>query len=137
MYLCIRNLRLIRVMQELFFELLRVAIGQMDCLSRGPSAQEWDDIYKTAKHHGLVGVCYKGIERLFDYGLRVPQDLSLDWMADAEAIHESQTLFDSRCEKLVKKLAERKIHAAVMNGINRQIISILFITSSILIIAIQ
>lgn len=104
-------------MQELFFELLRVAIGQMDCLSRGPSAQEWDDIYKTAKHHGLVGVCYKGIERLFDYGLRVPQDLSLDWMADAEAIHESQTLFDSRCEKLVKKLAERKIHAAVMNGI--------------------
>lgn len=104
-------------MQELFFELLRVAIGQLDCLSRGPSTQEWNDIYQTAKRHGVVGVCYKGVERLFDYGLRVPQDLSLDWMADAETLREEQELFDSRCEKLVKKLAERKYRAAVMNGL--------------------
>lgn len=104
-------------MQELFFELLRVAIGQLDCLSRGPSTQEWHDIYQTAQRHGLVGVCYKGVERLFDYGLRVPQDLSLDWMADAEALREEQELFDARCEKLVKRLAERKLHAAVMNGL--------------------
>jgi hypothetical protein len=37
-------------------------------------------------------------------------------MADAEAIHESQELLNSRREKLVKKLDERKIRAAVMNG---------------------
>ena len=103
-------------MQELFFELLRVAIGQMDCLSRGPLADEWHGIYRTAQRHGLTEVCYKGVERLFDYGLRAPQDLSIDWMADAEAIHESQELLNSRREKLVKKLDERKIRAAVMNG---------------------
>ena len=103
-------------MQELFFELLRVAVGQMDCLSRGPSAQEWHDIYEMARHHGLIGVCYKGVERLFEFGLRAPQDLSIDWMADAEALRENQELLDIRCEKLVKKLGERKIRAAVMNG---------------------
>lgn len=103
-------------MQELFFELLRVAIGQMDCLSRGPLADEWHGIYRTAQRHGLTELCYKGMERLFDYGLRAPQDLSIDWMADAEAIHESQELLNSRREKLVKKLDERKIRAAVMNG---------------------
>jgi hypothetical protein len=37
-------------------------------------------------------------------------------MADAEAIRESQELLVSRREKLVKKLSERKIRAAVMNG---------------------
>jgi len=103
-------------MQELFFELLRVAIGQMDCLSRGPLAEEWHRIYHIAQYHGLTEVCYKGVERLFDYGLRAPQDLSIDWMADAEAIRESQELLVSRREKLVKKLSERKIRAAVMNG---------------------
>ena len=103
-------------MQELFFELLRVAVGQMDCLSRGPSAQEWHEIYEMARHHGLIGVCYKGVERLFEFGLRAPQDLSIDWMADAEALRENQELLDIRCEKLVKKLGERKIRAAVMNG---------------------
>ena len=40
-------------MQELFFELLRVAVGQMDCLSRGPSSLEWNDIYQTAQQHGV------------------------------------------------------------------------------------
>lgn len=104
-------------MQELFFELLRVAVGQMDCLSRGPSFEEWNGIYQTAQRHGLLGVCYKGVERLFDFGLRAPQDLSIDWMADAEMIREEQDLYENRCEKLVKKLAERKLHAAVMNGL--------------------
>ena len=104
-------------MQELFFELLRVAIGQLDCLSRGPSFEEWNGIYHTAQRHGLVGVCYKGVERLFDFGLRAPQDLSIDWMADAEMLREEQEMYENRCEKLVKKLAERKLHAAVMNGL--------------------
>ncbi len=103
-------------MQELFFELLRVAIGQMDCLSRGPRAEEWQYIYRTAQRHGLTEVCYRGVERLFDFGLRVPQDLSIDWMADAEEIREKQELLNSRREKLVRKLGERKIRAAVMTS---------------------
>ena len=108
-------------MQELFFELLRVAIGQLDCLSRGPSSQEWNAIYQTARRHGLVGVCYKGVERLFEFGLRVPQDLSLDWMSDAETLREEQELFDTRCRKLVGKLLERKIRATVMNGLGMRL----------------
>ena len=104
-------------MQELFFELLRVAVGQMDCLSRGPSAQEWHDIYEMARHHGLIGVCYKGVERLFEYGLRAPQDLSIDWMADAEMIREEEEVYDQRCAKLVAKLSERKIRATILNGL--------------------
>ena len=104
-------------MQDLFFELLRVSIGQLDCLSRGPSAEEWEKIYQTSRRHGVAGVCYKGIVRLFEFGLRVPQDLSLDWMADAEDLREEQELYESRCDKLMKKLAERKIRAAVVNGL--------------------
>jgi hypothetical protein len=107
-------------MQELFFELLRVAVGQMDCLSRGPSVEEWNGIFQTAQRHGLVGVCYKGVERLFDFGLRAPHDLSIDWMADAEMLRDEQELYENRCEKLVKKLAERKLHAAVMNGLGER-----------------
>lgn len=104
-------------MQELFFELLRVAVGQMDCLSRGPSAQEWHEIYEMARHHGLIGVCYKGVERLFEFGLRVPQDLSIDWMADAEMIREEEEVYEQRCTKLVAKLSERKIRATILNGL--------------------
>ena len=104
-------------MQKLLFELLQVATGQLDCLSKGPSPEEWNDIYQTARQHGLAGVSYIGVEHLFEYGLRVPQDLSLDWMADAEMIRERQELIDKRCQKLMEKLEERKIRSSVMNGL--------------------
>lgn len=71
-------------MNELFFELIQVSTGQLDCLHRGPSPEEWQQLYDLSKHHGLTALCYQGVVRLFEFGLRAPQDLSIDWMADAE-----------------------------------------------------
>lgn len=73
-------------MNELFFELIQVSTGQLDCLSRGPSPEEWQQLYDLSKRHGLTALCYQGVVRLFEYGLRAPQDLSIDWMADAEEL---------------------------------------------------
>ncbi len=71
-------------MQKLFFELIQVSIGQLDCLDRGPSPEEWHLLYDLSKRHGLETICYDGVVRLFDFGLRAPQDLSIDWMAETE-----------------------------------------------------
>ena len=70
-------------MEKLFFELIRVSMGQLDCLSRGPEPEEWQDLYEMARHQRVLGVCYHGVQRLFEYGLRVPQDMIIDWMARA------------------------------------------------------
>jgi len=75
-------------MNELFFELIQVSTGQLDCLSRGPSPEEWQQLYDLSKRHGLTALCYKGVVRLYEFGLRAPQDLSIDWMADAENLGE-------------------------------------------------
>lgn len=40
---------------KLFFELIHVAIGKQESLSRLPSACEWGELYKAAKQ-SLVGV---------------------------------------------------------------------------------
>ena len=104
-------------MQKLFFELLQVALGQLDCLSRGPLPGEWYELYHIAQQQGLVGICYKGVERLFEFGLRAPQDLCIDWMADTESIRETQELIDRRCQKLMEKLAERKIRSSAMSAL--------------------
>lgn len=75
-------------MQKLFFQLIQVSIGQLDCLDRGPSPEEWHMLYDLSKKHGLVTTCYDGVVRLFDFGLRAPQDLSIDWMAETETESE-------------------------------------------------
>lgn len=44
-------------LNEIFFELIRVAIGTQDSLSRVPSAKAWKGLYDMAKKQSLVGVC--------------------------------------------------------------------------------
>ena len=75
-------------METLFFELIQVATGQLDCLSRGPEADEWQQLYDLSKRQHIEGVCYHGVTKLFEFGLRAPQDISIDWMAETEDIRE-------------------------------------------------
>ena len=51
-------------MNDIFFELIRVAIGTQESLSRLPSAREWGELYKMAQKQSLVGVCFAGLQRL-------------------------------------------------------------------------
>ena len=76
----------------LFFELMKVSVGQMDCLSRGPEPDEWQTLYELSKQQNVEGISYQGVTKLFEYGLRAPQDISLDWMAEAETIRETNEI---------------------------------------------
>lgn len=51
-------------MNEIFFELIRVAIGTQDGLSQLPMAPEWDKLYKMADKQSLLGVCFAGVQQL-------------------------------------------------------------------------
>ena len=75
---------LIFKMQKLFFELIKVALGRLDCVDRAPLEDEWPELYRMAQQQGVVATSYQGVEKLFEFGLRGPQDLMLDWMSEAE-----------------------------------------------------
>ena len=49
---------------NIFFELIQVAIGNRICLSHSPTAEEWKALYEIAKKQSLVGVCFAGVQRL-------------------------------------------------------------------------
>ena len=51
-------------MNQLFFVLIRVAIGTQENLSRLPKAGEWGELYKMAHQQSLVGVCFAALQRL-------------------------------------------------------------------------
>ena len=55
------------MVDSLFFELIRVAIGTQRCLSLTPSAKEWRGLYELAKKQSLVGVCFAVIQSLNPY----------------------------------------------------------------------
>jgi len=77
---------------SLFFELLQVSVGREDCLSRGAEPEEWQELFEISKRQHVEGISYHGVMKLFEFGLRAPQDVSLDWMAEAETIRETNEM---------------------------------------------
>ena len=79
-------------MHKLFFELIRVALGQQDCVDRAPLTEEWSELYQLSKYHGIAGTCHQGVEKLFEFGLRGPQDVMLDWMEESEETFDADII---------------------------------------------
>lgn len=89
--------------EHLFFELLRVAIGTQDRLSRPPSAEEWKLLYDMAKKQSVVGICFAAVQsirqaqktdeedhrtsRTFEQ-LNLPEVDYLQWMGMAAKIQQ-------------------------------------------------
>ena len=114
-YLCALSIKP-KTMEQLFYELIQVSTKQLDCLSRGPEPEEWAELHDIARQQKMTGICYRGVQALFEFGLRVPQDLVIDWMAEAEAIEERNTLFIQRTIKVQQKLAEKGYQSSVLIG---------------------
>ena len=117
-------------MNSLFFELIQVAIGTRICLSQTPSADEWGELYAMAKKQSLVGVCFAGVQRLYNDNvnenpsnplnhlnpLNLPEMDYLRWMGMAAKIQQRNEVVDQQCKELWNLLHEAGFDAAVMKG---------------------
>lgn len=88
--------------EQLFFELIQVAIGTRICLSHTPSADEWAELYAMAKKQSLVGVCFAGVQRLLQQRQEPPEMLYLTWMGMAAKIQQRNEVVS----KVVGKVKE-------------------------------
>ena len=73
---------------NLLFELLQVALGRRDGLSREPSMREWDAVEVLAEEQGVDGFLLSGIEPLTS---QIPLEVKLQWIGGVmqmEALHE-------------------------------------------------
>lgn len=79
-------------MNQLFFELIRVAIGTQETLSRPPSNGEWKQLFAMAKKQSLVGVCFAAVQKLNSSNTSNTSNLSelqyLTWMGMAAKIQQ-------------------------------------------------
>lgn len=99
---------------NLFFELIRVAIGNRLCLSHTPSAAEWTLLYDMAKKQSLVGICFAGVQRLQKQ--RPPEMLFLQWMGMAAKIQQRNETLSKQCAELQGKFSDCGVRSAVLKG---------------------
>ena len=52
----------------LFFELLQIALGNRDKLSRVPKSKEWMALYQESEKQSVLGIMLDGLEQLPEAG---------------------------------------------------------------------
>lgn len=98
-----------------FFELLQVAIGNRDSLSGVPTHEEWEEIYETAKKQTLVGIAFKGVERLPQEQLPPPKRLR-QWFVKADKIRKKNEKINLECAQTCYVLAKKGFRSCILKG---------------------
>ena len=121
---------------ELFFELVRVSVGTAGCLSHSPrstssgqaSADEWGELYTMAKKQSLVGVCFAGVQKLYNdnandddnHNRSNTSNLSelqyLTWLGMAAKIQQRNEIVNRQCTELQAKLSSDGFRCCVLKG---------------------
>lgn len=119
-------------MTELFFELIRVAIGMQERLSRVPSKKEWGRLFKMAERQRLLGICFYGVKKIasplpspegkgesfYDGENRVgiPEELYDYWLGTAALIQQQNQKVNRHCVVVCNKLQEAGFKCSILKG---------------------
>lgn len=124
---------------NLFFELLQIAVGTRNTLSRVPTKNEWGALFKFSQKQALVGVCFVGVQRLVqDNGApwkkpsqmlehdgeeqceqctqNLPKPLWLKWLSVSASIQSKNQELAECCVSLCKELAHDGLKSCVLKG---------------------
>lgn len=105
------------LLNTIFFELIQVATGRRDSLSRVPSAEEWGKLYSLSAKQAVAGVCFCGLQRLPAEQLsELPKSLMMQWFALAETIRQRNVLMNHRCGELLQMLEAEGMRCSILKG---------------------
>ncbi len=109
-------------MTKLFKELILIALGKLDSLSRMPTHAEWAMLYEDAQKQSLIGICFVALQRLgadADEGfarIGIGEIQYLTWMGMAAKIQQRNEVVNRRCVALGKRLETDGYRYCVLKG---------------------
>lgn len=101
--------------ESLFFELLQVALGTRERLSRMPEVVEWRSVYEIAQKQSLLGLTARGLEKLAAV-IIVEEDLLAQWLLRARRIKRRNGVMNQHCVDLLDRLKKNGLRGTVLKG---------------------
>ena len=103
---------------NLFIELIQIALGTRTVLSRIPSDNDWQQIYDTAAKQSLLGVVLSGIEviRAKNVELSIPKNLLLQWIGEVQVIEQQNKKLNEAAEHLTRIFKNGGLCSCVLKG---------------------
>lgn len=119
--------------EELFFQLLQVAVGDRNTLDRMPSTEEWVALFDLAKKQALVAIAVTGVTRLIysigsraeesDFGASIGMDevTYLKWLGLTAKVVQRNKELNTECDRICKELAHDGLNCVVIKGQGNQV----------------
>ncbi len=102
-------------MNNLFFELLQVAVSQRSELSSVPNDEEWEELFQMAKKQSVLGICFQGIENLRKD--QCPQRrMIMRWVANSDNVEQKNENTLEGCKKMVKLFQNHGYRSCILKG---------------------
>ena len=95
------------------YELLRVAIGNREYLTRPLSAAEWETVYYICELQAVLGIAFVGIQKLPKEQMP-PSELFAKWQKDAQKEKEIRVRVIEICRKACEKHEENGFDSCVL-----------------------
>lgn len=100
---------------QLFLELLQVAVGNRQALSRIPNESEWNDIHEMAKKQALIGVCFYALKQLPRE--QQPESFFLrKWGAQTLVVASKNADVSKYCRLLSNNLKKNGFDVVILKG---------------------
>lgn len=110
---------------NIFFELIRVALGNAGSLSHKPSDKEWQQLYDMAKKQSLVGICFAGVQKTLSDSpfkgedpsvIGMAEMLYLTWMGMAAKIQQRNEFMNVKTKEALTFFREKGFPGQVLKG---------------------
>ena len=99
--------------QNSFFQFLRYSL---DCSTETPNIKDWRGLFTFMKEQALLGVGFRGIEKMKAAGAEVPREVILRWYAISEQIRQRNEEINRRCVKLTRLLKQDGFDSCILKG---------------------
>ena len=105
-------------MQELFFELIQISLGNKDRFERLPSKEEWLALYDLACKQSLESVLLEGVNRLKSRNVDINLDTSLllEWIGVGLQTENQNKIQNERAKQLTGLFAKNGFRSCVLKG---------------------
>ena len=100
----------------MFFEIVQVALGVRERLSRNPSDSEWSELFDLAQKHAIAAFLFETFEQLSKHGQRPPMEVLMEWLALSEETAGLNRMVNRTVVKLIDSLNTDGFRCSILKG---------------------
>lgn len=96
-----------------YLRYVRYCIDEQPCI---PTITDWNALFAFMKEQALLGVGFRGVERMVKEGVAVPRKVVLKWYAVSEQIRRRNEVLNRRCVELTEMLRRDGFACCILKG---------------------